>query len=308
MKLAGRRTETVLQCRGTHSVPPPTPRQTAIRQRGPDFGPFDGWLAAFVAGLIVFSASLLIGTIVVLRTLQSRSAPAAASGADDAAVAIESLPAAQPTVEATPGPAAALPPDARLPEVTPEAIDDSARPVTLVGDAALTAAISSALGDHESHFGVVVKRLSDGKGAALNDDLVFYAASTFKLAVLYEAEKHISEGDLRLDDTLQLTDADVTEDLGTLGEVPVSEDGTLTIEEALHAMVTLSDNSTAVALLHRFGGGAIDETLASLGLQHTDLNTEELPTTAGDMALPWRRCIRAADSPLRLATTPAACC
>ena len=72
---------------------------------------------------------------------------------------------------------------------------------------------------------------------------------------------------------------------GTLDELPLSDDGTLTIEEALHAMVTRSDNSTAVALLHRFGGGAIDDTLTSLGLQHTDFNTEELPTTAGDMAL-----------------------
>ena len=186
-----------------------------IRQRARHLGPFDGWIAAFAVGLPTFSASLLIGTIVVLRTVQSGAVPAAASETDDVA-AIEPAPtsAVQATVETMPDPAGAGVPDARLPETTPEAINESARAVTLVGDEALTAAISAALGDQQSHFGVVVKRLSDGKGAALNDDLVFYAASTFKLAVLYEAEKRISEGDLRLDDTLQLTEADVAEDLG----------------------------------------------------------------------------------------------
>jgi beta-lactamase class A len=258
-----------------------------IRQRSPHAGPFDGWFAAFVAALLTFSASLLVGTVVVLRALNSRSATAVATESADTAVidAAEAGPAATAETATTPGPVAAPSVDIRLPEATPEAINESARPVELVGDPEVAAAISGALGDQQPHFGVVVKRLSDGKGAALNDDLVFYAASTFKLAILYEAEKRISEGGLSLDDTLQLTNGDIAEDLGTLGELPLSEDGTLTIEEALRAMVTLSDNSTAVALLHRFGGASIDTTLASLGLQHTDFNTEELPTTAGDMAL-----------------------
>jgi beta-lactamase class A len=121
--------------------------------------------------------------------------------------------------------------------------------------------------------------------AAINADREFYAASTFKLAVLYEVERRRSEGLVHGSDDLQLTDADLSEDLGTISEAPVAPDGKLPISAALRAMVTLSDNSTAVALMHLVGPSNIDETLKALGLQHTSVNTEKLPTTAADMAL-----------------------
>src|SRR5829696_3258850 len=59
--------------------------------------------------------------------------------------------------------------------------------VTLGGDsdAALLAAIRAALGADEAHVSVVVRRLRDGRGAALNADREYYAASLFKLALLY---------------------------------------------------------------------------------------------------------------------------
>jgi beta-lactamase class A len=49
-------------------------------------------------------------------------------------------------------------------------------------------------------------------------------------------------------------------------------------------MVTLSDNTSAVAMLHRLGGATIDATLRDAGIENTSVNTEELPTTASDMA------------------------
>lgn len=155
----------------------------------------------------------------------------------------------------------------------------------LATDPRMRAAIQGALGSDLPHYSIVVRRLSDGHGVAINADREFYAASTFKLAVLYEVERRRSEGLVHGSDDIQLTDADLSEDLGTIAEVPVGPDGKLPITTALRAMVTLSDNSTAVALMHLVGPSNIDDTLTALGLQHTSVNTEKLPTTAADMAL-----------------------
>lgn len=154
--------------------------------------------------------------------------------------------------------------------------------VELTTDPALRAAIQSALGSEISHYGIVVRRLKDGRGVAINAEQKFYAASTFKLAVLYEVERRRSEG--LIQDTESVV-PDAAEDLGTLNEVPRAADGTVSVPDALKAMVTISDNSTAVALLHLVGGDNIDHSLAQLGLTNTSVNTPELPTTAADMAL-----------------------
>lgn len=117
-----------------------------------------------------------------------------------------------------------------------------------------------------------------------NADVHLYAASTFKLAVLYEAERRISAGTLGYEDRLLLTPEAVAEDLGTLALLPLNGDGTVSIEEALEAMVTLSDNATAVALMRLLGPASIDQTLRELGAGTMSVNTPDLPATARDQA------------------------
>lgn len=152
------------------------------------------------------------------------------------------------------------------------------------GDAALDAAIRDALARHPRAAGVAVVHLGDGRWAAHNADKEFYAASTFKLAVLYEVERRVSAGELSYDDRLALTGEDIAEDLGTLDRVPMAADGTVSIGEALEAMVTLSDNATAVALMRLLSPAAIDATLRELGMATMSVNAVELPATAGDLA------------------------
>lgn len=231
----------------------------------------DPWMPAFVLALAVFSGSLLVGTLVVLRAVQPGAARTAAATI-----------LAAPTTDAGQAETA----EKRVADFAQPIIVDIGVPISgLVADVRIAAAIRDALGVDSEHYGVVVKRLRDGRGASLNADREFYAASTFKLAVLLEAERRLSAGTLKLDDRLQLSAEDVTEDLGTLGNLDLAADGSVSIRAAVEAMVTLSDNSTAVALLHLLGAGNIDATLAELGLQHTSVNTRDLPTTAGDMAL-----------------------
>jgi beta-lactamase class A len=152
-------------------------------------------------------------------------------------------------------------------------------------DPILRRAIEDALGPDLEHTSVVVRRLSDGRSASVNGEREYYAASTFKLAILYEAERRRSLGELNLDDVIYFNVDDLSEDLGTLDYLSFEADGGVRIQAALEAMVTYSDNSSAVALLHLLGGDAIDETLRTLGLTAMSVNTRDLPTTATDLAL-----------------------
>jgi beta-lactamase class A len=140
------------------------------------------------------------------------------------------------------------------------------------------------LGDDAEHYGVVVRRLHDGRGASLNAEREFYAASLFKLALLYEAERQRSTGLLDFNEMVQVSEEDMAEDLGTIGSLELDDEGRLSIRLAVGAMVTRSDNVSAVLMLRLLGGATVDRTLDALGLRGTSVNTRDLPTTAADMA------------------------
>ena len=86
-------------------------------------------------------------------------------------------------------------------------------------------------------------------------------ASLYKLGVLAEAERRVEAGELHYTDSVVIEPEDITtdgsfEDAGT----------TLTLDDALEAMITISDNGTALALWHILGGSNIDTTLTKLGM------------------------------------------
>jgi beta-lactamase class A len=92
-------------------------------------------------------------------------------------------------------------------------------------------------------------------------DTPFIAASLYKLAVLLRVESLVDSGTLTYDDTITITDADVTVDGSN--EYP----GTvLTIDQALEEMITYSDNGSALALLRVYGAHATNVALAAAGI------------------------------------------
>ncbi|GAC1461940.1 MAG: hypothetical protein NVSMB8_13560 [Candidatus Limnocylindrales bacterium] len=94
-----------------------------------------------------------------------------------------------------------------------------------------------------------------------NLDEPVITASLYKLGVLMEAEKRVEAGTLRYTDPVEITAEDITAD----GSYELS--GTvLTLDQALEAMITVSDNGAALALWHGFTGTAIDKSLAAAGL------------------------------------------
>ena len=177
--------------------------------------------------------------------------------------------------EPEPSDGAGEPDETQPPEaVAPRSADSLIRAIQDVLDAEAGGATVS----------VVAMRLVDGRTVSIEGDRVFYAASLFKLAVLYEALRLLSAGEIELADRVQISAAEFAEDLGTGGSLNLDANGGITISDALEAMVTRSDNVTAIALQHHFGGAQIDATLAGLGLTATSVSVPALPTTAGDMA------------------------
>jgi beta-lactamase class A len=97
-------------------------------------------------------------------------------------------------------------------------------------------------------------------------------ASLYKLAVMVEAERRVEAGQLHYGDIITIEDEDITED-GSF-ELAGTE---LTLDEALEAMITISDNGAALALWHVLGPENINATLVALGIKdfHVFLNFDE---------------------------------
>jgi len=97
-------------------------------------------------------------------------------------------------------------------------------------------------------------------------------ASLYKLAVLTEAERRVDTGELHYSDIITIEPEDITED-GSF-EVAGTE---LTLDAALEAMITISDNGAALALWHILGPENINATLVRVGIKnfHVFLNWNE---------------------------------
>jgi beta-lactamase class A len=183
----------------------------------------------------------------------------------------------EPAAEGTP-----VEPSERITSPGPVATPSSYEPLPLQEDAALEARLREALGDEVDSYGVVIKSLDDGRGALINPDKVFYAASLFKVAVMYEVFHQRSLGLVSFDERLLVTPYYAGFDLGTL---PIEVCQTLSVGEALAYMMSISDNTSAVLLQDRVGAGNVNRSLEALGLTTTRLLSDDLPTTAADMAL-----------------------
>jgi len=89
------------------------------------------------------------------------------------------------------------------------------------------------------------------------------AASLYKLGVLAEAERRVDAGDLHYGDVITIEPEDITSD-GSFEDAGTQ----LTLDEALEAMITISDNGSALALWRILGGANIDTTLEKAGIKN----------------------------------------
>jgi beta-lactamase class A len=185
-----------------------------------------------------------------------------------------------------PYPAVTPPPESTPPfRITPAAVVEPPppyEPLPLQRDETLERLLREQLGDEVDSYGVVVKNTADGSGAAVNPDKVFNAASLFKVAVMYEAFQQRAAGIISFDSELVVTPY---YDSFGLGPRLTAVCQSLTVREALQAMMAVSDNAAAVMLQDLVGSRHVNADMAALGLTDTRLLEDGLPTTAQDMAL-----------------------
>jgi beta-lactamase class A len=137
-----------------------------------------------------------------------------------------------------------------------------ARPSAAAAATALGSAVGALVSGFDGTAGVLIAFPGVAQPIyARGADTPFIAASLYKLAVLLRVESLVESGALTYDDTITITDADVTVDGSN--EYP----GTvLTIDQALEEMITYSDNGSALALLRVYGAHATNVALAAAGI------------------------------------------
>lgn len=151
-------------------------------------------------------------------------------------------------------------------------------------DAGLQNAVNSALTGFDGKASVVVHNLADGRYAASDESDAYYAASTFKAAVLLEAYRQRDAGTLDFAKKVVVEEKYATNDLGTLEYLEIKAGDQITIADAVRGMIVVSDTSLATLLIDQLGSNNVDATLRSVGATVMTINDRDLPTTALDLA------------------------
>jgi beta-lactamase class A len=167
-----------------------------------------------------------------------------------------------------PGAALAGPPDPRLPT--------------------LAAQIEAILQERSSGsaYGVAIEWVPGHERASHDAQREFEAASVYKIAVAYAVLEQVDRGQIGLADPLTITDDDAVEVEPEGGLAPNDQ---VSVWDALQAMMGVSSNSAAHALMRLIGRAEINAALARLGLPSTRVPADDDPdgaavTTASDMA------------------------
>lgn len=119
-------------------------------------------------------------------------------------------------------------------------------------------------------YGVAAKHLGTGERVDLRADEEFNTASVIKVPVMVELFHRVEEGELSLDDRMELSDEHRTGGSGLLKEF--ASGARLTLRDLCVAMIAVSDNTATNMLADRLGIAAINGRMASLGLERTRLN------------------------------------
>jgi beta-lactamase class A len=150
-------------------------------------------------------------------------------------------------------------------------------------DAGLQSAIASALLGFETHASVSVRNLADGRSATVDESRSWYAASTFKAAILLAAYQQRDAGVLDFGKIVTVEPKYAENDLGTLEYLGIRPNDLITIGDAIKGMIVVSDTSLAGLVQDQVGGNAVDAALRDVGATVMTVNSRELPTTAADL-------------------------
>ena len=198
---------------------------------------------------------------------------------------LDETPGLSPTASAveSPTPSPTLTPVPPLARALTPAPPQPYEPIPLVEDQGFKDDLLAILGEAAGNYAFVIKDLKTGRGAQLNADQVFYAASIFKLFVMYEVFNQQGQGLIDWSNELVVTPSYASFDLSPGGAELCD---VLSVAEATRLMLTISDNVSAVLLQDLVGSANVNASITTLGVKASGLfEGENLPLTAEDVAL-----------------------
>ncbi len=119
--------------------------------------------------------------------------------------------------------------------------------------------------------GVAVRHVETGQSLAVNGELRFPMASTFKVPILVELFFQVREGKFRLEDEIDVQPADQRLGSGMISSL-VAPGIKLSVLNMAHFMMMISDNSATDILLAKVGAEAINARLKGLGIDGMSVN------------------------------------
>lgn len=137
---------------------------------------------------------------------------------------------------------------------------------------------------------VVVQNLRDGRSAFVNADRPHQGGGLLQLALLHAAYGRSEAGKLDFTKEVTLKERHVKADNGTLAFLELHEGDKYTLNDALIAMVIVSDGASTEIVYDAVGD--IDKVMAALGLDASRFDKPPSSTTAGDMAVLLRAIAR----------------
>jgi beta-lactamase class A len=138
------------------------------------------------------------------------------------------------------------------------------------------------LPDTEAEFSIVLEDLASGARATINADQTLPSASLYKLGLAWATLRQVDAGRLSLDDSLEIEDEDAIEPEPDSG---ISVGDTPSVREAVTAMVSVSSNASAHALLRLIGRETFTAEMDSIGLHQTRVPDDSpAVTSATDIA------------------------
>jgi beta-lactamase class A len=160
----------------------------------------------------------------------------------------------------------------RPPQVTatPEPRKQTQKPP--VDDGRLQRELDAFLGEQRGNFGVAIRDLGGPVAAEHEADDRFPLGSLFKLPLMAEVMRQARAGKVALGQTIQtLPDYDFGEPQG--GVPPATK---LSVADALAAMISVSSNAAALALIELVGPDELVAAPRRLGLASTGIDVAEL--------------------------------
>jgi beta-lactamase class A len=127
--------------------------------------------------------------------------------------------------------------------------------------------IRSAVAGFQGTVSLFAKNLDSGETYGLRENERVRTASTIKLAVMAAVFEAVARGQAKFTDELVLHDAAKVEGSGVLREF--SNDARVPIQDLVHLMIVVSDNTATNLLLDRFTADAVNTEMDLVGLKQT---------------------------------------